>query len=215
MRGRSWAVAALVWVAVVVVAATATWAVIGTVGRVVLTAPDGDGSPGGRATSSRSTPAGSTAPGDASRRASGPPERPAHNRRDVPATPRATAQPEASSAPTSAPRPRTTSPASSPSSSPASGAVPSPAPRPAPEVRTWQGAAGAVSARCLGARISLVSASPADGWRMEVDKRGPEEVRVHFERGETDDESESEPHEREAQVDAWCRGGVPRFAVES
>ena len=57
--------------------------------------------------------------------------------------------------------------------------------------------------RCSGTDASLVSASPADGYSMEVDKRGPDEVRVEFSRGD-----------QELRVEARCAGGVPAFEVD-
>lgn len=207
MRARSWAFAALTWVAVVVVVAMATWTVIDSAGRLVLTAPAEDSTPGGPA----STDPGSAASAPARRTTSRPAASDAHS--ESPAAPASARGQEPSpqeSATTSGPLPPQSIPRASADSR-------STSPPTNPEVSTWQGVAGSVTARCLRSRISLVSASPADGWRMEVDQRGPEQVRVHFERGETDDESESESEdgEREAEVHAGCRGGVPRFQVEN
>lgn len=217
MRRRSWALGGLAWLAVVVVVATATWAVIDSAGRLVLTAPAGDRAPGGvdaTALSTASTaPAPRTTPARASSNASSGASPSAPDRSTAAARGDGTAT---AGVATPTPSPAAPTPSSRRGSgvSPAPDAKTSPV-RPSAEVRTWQGAAGSVTVRCVGPRISLVSTTPTDGWRMEVDKRGPEEVRVHFERGETDDESESEGDEREAQVQARCGGGVPRFSVES
>jgi hypothetical protein len=69
--------------------------------------------------------------------------------------------------------------------------------------RSWFGSSGRVTASCTGGRVALQSASPADGWRVEVGARGPEEVEVTFKKG-GDDGSE-------VQVRARCSGGAPRF----
>ena len=47
---------------------------------------------------------------------------------------------------------------------------------------------------------------PDNGYRIEVDKRGPDEVRVEFE-GQGDSDGRTE-------VRAECQGGVPVFDVE-
>jgi hypothetical protein len=68
--------------------------------------------------------------------------------------------------------------------------------------RTWQGAAGVVVGECQGGAISLVSAQPSSGWSVELDKTGPEELRVEFENGDA-----------RVRVEAGCAGGVPSFVV--
>ena len=90
----------------------------------------------------------------------------------------------------------------------------SPSPRPTdtsqpvvPQVRSWQGAAGVVTARCEGRAISLVSASPSNGWAIKVDKSGPREVRVEFETGGDD--------ELRTRVRGRCAVGAPRFEVDT
>ncbi|MGZ8742182.1 MAG: hypothetical protein ACXWXO_04600 [Nocardioides sp.] len=50
----------------------------------------------------------------------------------------------------------------------------------------------------------MKSASPNNGYRVEVEKRGPEEIEVKFESAS-----------RELKVDARCADGVPRFDVEA
>lgn len=79
-------------------------------------------------------------------------------------------------------------------------------PSPQTQVRSWQGAAGTVTAACTGDRISLQSVTPSDGWGVEVGDRGPEHIEVTFRTGGED--------ERETRVKAECSGGAPRFAVE-
>jgi hypothetical protein len=53
-------------------------------------------------------------------------------------------------------------------------------------------------------RIRLLGATPADGYRLEVEQES-EEVQVHFEREDPSDE---------VQVAARCSQGVPHFDVE-
>ena len=74
---------------------------------------------------------------------------------------------------------------------------------PTGRARTWSGPAGVLSVRCDGATISLLSASPSNGYRIEVD-RGSEQIEVHF-----------RSSAREYQVKALCSAGTPRFQVES
>jgi hypothetical protein len=68
---------------------------------------------------------------------------------------------------------------------------------------TWDGPPGAVSVRCAGEGITLVSASPNNGYRIEVD-RGAQEIEVHF-----------KSSAREYQVKARCGDGTPTFRVDS
>ncbi|NUS51781.1 MAG: hypothetical protein HOQ22_12185, partial [Nocardioidaceae bacterium] len=75
---------------------------------------------------------------------------------------------------------------------------------PAPHTAGWRGRAGYVSVRCQGSSISLQSASPDDGYSVDVRERGPEEVEVRFEGGE-----------HEARVRAECVDGRARFDVDN
>jgi len=76
---------------------------------------------------------------------------------------------------------------------------------PAPsQQRTWEGSAGSVTVRCSGRRVSLQSASPDDGYGVEVGSRGPAEVEVTFKGGG-----------REVRVKGTCAAGTPRFSTES
>lgn len=93
-----------------------------------------------------------------------------------------------------------------PSTAPAEPASRTPEP-PTPQVPsrsgTWEGPPGAVSVRCAGEGITLVSASPNNGYRIEVD-RGAQEIEVHF-----------KSSAREYQVKARCSDGTPTFRVDS
>jgi cytoskeletal protein RodZ len=64
-------------------------------------------------------------------------------------------------------------------------------------VRTWTVAGGSLSVSCQGQAISLVYASPRDGWRVETE-RADDVVEVAFERvGQG------------IEVRAVCTGGIP------
>ncbi len=67
--------------------------------------------------------------------------------------------------------------------------------------RTFSTAGGSVTVSCQGSAISLVAATPQDGYAVTVSNAGPEEVEVHF----TSDRNESE-------VKATCVGGQPALA---
>ena len=70
---------------------------------------------------------------------------------------------------------------------------------------TWVGPGGKVTARCSGGDISLVTATPAVGFSVEVKDGGPQQLIVEFERGGS---------ERESRVRAICVGQAPEFTRE-
>ena len=110
-----------------------------------------------------------------------------------------TAAPTASSTPT----PQPVHPSATPSSPPATS--PTAAPASSGEVaRTWNVSGGQVGVVCRGAQISLLYATPEDGWSVEVDHGGPEQVEVKFRQGED-----------ETRVRAICTGGVPERVAEA
>ena len=185
MRKHTWVWAALAWLGVVVVVSTVTWTVIDSAGRNVLAQDDGPGA-GALPTSSAQLP-GEPSPGAAEPGVT----------LSAPSTP--TLAPSRVTSPASVSPSPSTSPAA-PTSASASGVT-----------RTWQGTAGTVTVRCVGDRINLQSASPGDGWRVEVATQGPEEVEVDLTSGVEDDD---EGDEREVHVRARCEGGTPRFEVE-
>lgn len=80
-------------------------------------------------------------------------------------------------------------------------------PQPTSVARTWKGAAGSMEARCTGARITLVSATPNNGYRAEIESEDSDRIAVHFE-----PKSDSGI---ETTVRAECDGGVPTFKVET
>jgi hypothetical protein len=171
----------LAWLAVVVLVAGVTWRVIDSAGRQVLTS-------GGPAplSSSGATPGAESSPSQPTG------SRKHDSKSEGPAATKAP-EPDGSPSPGAA---GATQPTQQPSQQP-----------PQTQVRSWQGAAGTVSAACTGATISLQSVTPSDGWGFEVDDRGPQRVRVEFtSRGED---------EHETRVEAECAGGEPRFQVET
>ncbi len=108
----------------------------------------------------------------------------------APATSAASVPPTTTSGPATAPTRTTTTAATT--------AKP-PAPAPSPVVRTWTVQGGTVSVACTGQVISLLSASPADGWRVKIEDRGPERVKVEYVAGE-----------KETSVSGTCVAGVPQ-----
>ncbi len=71
---------------------------------------------------------------------------------------------------------------------------------------TWTGASGKVTARCKDEDISLVAATPSDGFRVEVKDRGPAQLLLEFER--KDDAG------GESYIRATCLDGSPVFAKD-
>jgi hypothetical protein len=69
----------------------------------------------------------------------------------------------------------------------------------------WTGAAGKVTARCTDEAISLVAATPSDGFGVEVKDSGPAQLLLEFER--KDDAG------GESRVRATCMGGSPVFTT--
>ena len=66
-------------------------------------------------------------------------------------------------------------------------------------VRTWDVTGGQVSVSCSGPTISLLYATPADGWTVTTGHAGPEEVEVTLRSGGT-----------ETSLKATCVGGTPQ-----
>lgn len=99
--------------------------------------------------------------------------------------------------------PRPGPPSDAPTVEPTAGAR-----HPSPRVRvaTWEGAAGSVVVRCRGPVASLASATPADGWAVEVADRGPDRVEVELRRDDPDGR---------ARLRAACVRGIPGFTVDT
>lgn len=68
---------------------------------------------------------------------------------------------------------------------------------------SWSGEAGTVTASCTGSAISLVSAVPAVGYRVHVEREGTRELEIEFE--------SAAGEEHEAHLKASCAGGTPSF----
>ena len=203
---------ALAWVAVVVVVAGVTWQVIDSAGRQVLSGGPAPLSASG--TTGGAEGASPRSPGPDSRRS---PKKPSPSARPTPKVSSGPAATGATPAPSSAvpsqgggqPSEQPTSrPGSRPSDEPSEEpSQPSSPPPSTTQVRSWHGSAGTVTAACQGARISLESVTPNDGWQVEIGGRGPEDIEVEFKSGGED--------ERETKVRAECGGGVPRYDVEA
>jgi len=79
-----------------------------------------------------------------------------------------------------------------------------PTPPETPVVKTWTVAGGTVSVSCQAAAISLVYASPLDGWRVEIEKRGPVTVEVDLDR-----------EGQGIKLKATCVNGIPQETTEA
>lgn len=88
-------------------------------------------------------------------------------------------------------------PAPSPSDEPTVAPGPT-GPATTPAVRTWPLPGGEISASCTGEDITLLSATPLEGWTVEIGSTGPErvEVELHSPSGEI-------------EVRAECVDGIP------
>jgi hypothetical protein len=105
-------------------------------------------------------------------------------------------------APKADPQPAAEAPAAAPAAPAQAPAAPAPEPA-ADAPAQWTGAAGSVVVQCNGGAISLQAATPANGYEVEVDEDGPEEVKVEFESEETD-----------AEVEAICAGGTAQLHAD-
>jgi len=70
----------------------------------------------------------------------------------------------------------------------------------------WTGASGKVTARCKDQEISLVAATPSDGFGVDVKDRGPTQLLLEFERK---NDASGESHIR-----ATCVDGSPVFTKD-
>ena len=113
----------------------------------------------------------------------------------TPATPSATPTPTqtptpqptvASATPTSDDTSATTAPTSLPPTAATrtvtKPATTTPAPSATPVVKTWTVTSGTVSVSCQAQVISLVYASPQDGWRFETEWHATDRIDVNFQR---------------------------------
>jgi hypothetical protein len=215
---RSYAVAGAAWLVLVVVGALLVWTVISRAGQGVVSqpaapidnaAPITAPAPTKRAHRPKSAkprphrPSGSASASPGGKATSGPPGpgSPSSTPNSGPTTP-----PSTGAGPGPAPAPGPGPGPSSPPNNPPSSSPPQPSPsHPQNDgvTRSWQGSAGVVTVECNGSTISLKGAQPNSGWSIDVDERGPEEVRVDFDNGE-----------RRTRVHSECVGGSPRFDVD-
>src|SRR5450756_2103819 len=112
-----------------------------------------------------------------------------------------------SSWPRAPPATPTTGPTATPTTEPS--ATPTVAPPPGtpgpvlPDVaRNWTVDGGQVSASCRGQQITLLYATPQDGWAVETKNAGPAELLVEF-----------GLHDSETTLRAWCANGTPQMEV--
>lgn len=122
---------------------------------------------------------------------------------------RAAAPGTAAPVPTS-PSPTTTSPPATPTATPSPPVPTAPSRRPwvptsapsalgtADVVQTWAVTGGTVAASCRGDVVTLLYATPQDGWTVEVGEAGPDLLDVELHRAE-----------QESSVRATCVAGVP------
>lgn len=209
MKLKAAVVLVTVWAVTVAGVAVVTWQVIHTAGRGVL---DESSEPAlGLDTTSTPSPTADSVWRPAHPNSNRP--RPSTTPTSPTVTPRTVPSPTSSSHPTSTPSHPAPSHRPEHSSSPSAGhgspnatatASPSPTTVSSASVDSWRGAAGVVTVSCEPSRIRLLGATPADGYRLEVEQES-HEVQVHFQREDPADE---------VQVVAQCTHGVPAFQVE-
>ena len=172
---------AAIWVAAVAGVSVTAWLAIDRAGREVTNAAVSALPPAsiGTATSATTSDQGASS--------TDPTTRPSASK---------TPNPSTSNAPTIAPSP---SPASTHTGSVTSTPV---------RDRTVTVVGGQVSVRCIGADLTLRIAQPDNGWRVELDRSGPDVVQVAFQRGDT--EAGGQTH-----VNAVCSAGTPVFSLAS
>ncbi|MCG2800027.1 MAG: hypothetical protein L6367_16000 [Cellulomonas sp.] len=124
------------------------------------------------------------------------------------ATPGPTTSTPTPTAPSATPS-QTPSPSQAPTSSAPSTPPPDPTTDPAPApptavAATWSVTGGTVAAACTASAISLLYATPQDGWTIEVGSTGPEHLEIELTRGE-----------QETKVRAVCIDGSPVQTTEA
>jgi hypothetical protein len=93
----------------------------------------------------------------------------------------------------------TTGPPVHPTARPTTAPTSPPPAAPTRVVRTWSLDGGTVDAACTGSSISLLGATPRDGWTIEVGSVGPDRVEVEFKRSD-----------QETKLTATCVAGTPQ-----
>jgi hypothetical protein len=174
---------AMIWLAAVAGVSATAWVAIDRAGRditggVVSSLPKVElGTPGGARTPGSSPTTNTAAPEPSAT-----------------AEPSATREHSAAPVPSAPPGPSATPGSETPSSSTT------------PQDRTVSVTGGQVSVRCTGASILLRIAQPDNGWRVEVDNAGPDQVHVTFRSGDEEEGGGT-------QVTAVCAMGTPAFTV--
>jgi hypothetical protein len=218
---RGYALAATAWLVLVVVGAVLVWAVISRAGQGVVAQQNpslGEVAPftsPAQAKQQDRPKKDKPSPKPPAKSDSPPPGPPSGGGTSGPRPPAGTNSPDPGPSTTPSPDP---GPGPGPGPKPGPGPAPSPnnpppssspPPQPPPEQqgvrRTWQGTSGSVTVECRGSRIELMGAQPNSGWRIEIDSRGPEEVRVEF---------DSTNGDRRTRVQSVCVGGSPRFEID-
>ena len=181
---------ALLWVAVVVVTCTLTWATIMRVANDVAVI----GGPGLVAAPSRVAGSAVT---------EGPPTPTPVPTESAPSALASASTPAPAPAPAPAP-PASPGVALRPAPAPSGLAVPVvPVPAPDPAVqRTLRTDGGVIVAACTGQVVSLRSVTPADGWSVGQKPDG-DKIKVSFERGD-----------QSREVEVTCLAGTPNFDLE-
>lgn len=195
MTGAGWgaARAATAWVCAAAVVGALAWAIVSRVGDGLAVAPARPPStPVVLPTPDRTSPGGREATGT-----EGPHADPDHRGSRAPGGPSRGATP-----PGTAEEPPATDRTPSPSATTTAAGTD----EGQPSRRSWRGEGGVVTTECSGARIRLVAAQPDSGYRVEVDDRGPDRVRVELERNDG---------EREVRVEATCASGQPDYRVSA
>lgn len=67
--------------------------------------------------------------------------------------------------------------------------------------KTYRVEGGTVTVKVSGNQVTLVSAVPSSGFAVEVEKNGPDEVKVEFESDESDSEIRIRVHDGHLEVD--------------
>lgn len=104
--------------------------------------------------------------------------------------------------------PRTPAPSGTPTPAGTPTAEPTPTTAPAPTTaevaRTWTVPGGIVAVSCRGEVITLLYATPSDGWTVEVGGAGPERVEVELHRDDA-----------ETKLSGTCVAGTPEPRIDS
>ncbi|MBU4186594.1 MAG: hypothetical protein L6256_03420 [Propionicimonas sp.] len=79
-------------------------------------------------------------------------------------------------------------------------------PTPATKTASWSGSPGKVTASCKGSAVSLVSAIPNDGYKVQTEREGTKLLEVEFEKTGSGEDEDGEVH-----LKISCTDGAPVF----